>query len=109
MVAKDFLGLSKVRQGIAHNNGVQVRPLELEGASGIIPNVKINYTEVGQFCNCSKDVCRIAIEQIIRSIAEKVRKSENVQHEIPLIGRFIYRSNIAAVAFFPDLIEHTRG
>jgi len=29
--------------------------MALKGASGIIPSVKINYVEVGTFCNKTKD------------------------------------------------------
>lgn len=108
MVAKDFVSKVTVRTGTAHNGGT-LRPHELKGASGIIPQVKINYVEVGLFCNQSKETSRQACEQIFRSLSDRVRAGENVAYEIPLVGRFLTKSNIAAIAFNPDLIEQTRG
>ena len=46
MIGKDFVSAVTLRSGIAHNKGAQVRPFENKGASGIIPKVKINYTEI---------------------------------------------------------------
>lgn len=39
-----------LRTGVAHNKGAAVRPYDLKGASGIIPKVKVNYTEVAVLC-----------------------------------------------------------
>ena len=39
-----------MKTGVAHNKGAQIRPYDIKGASGIIPKVKINYTEVGALC-----------------------------------------------------------
>lgn len=63
MVGKDFVSATKLRSGVSHNGGAQVRPCELQGSSGIIPKVKINYVEIGLFANKSKDFCRQACEQ----------------------------------------------
>jgi hypothetical protein len=38
-----------LKAGVAHNGGTTVRPYDVKGASGIIPKVKINYTEVASF------------------------------------------------------------
>lgn len=105
MVGKDFVSAVSLRTGVSHNNGSTIRPLELKGASGIIPQVKVNYVEVGLFCSLPKETCRNQCELIFRSLSDKVRRGENVTHEIPLVGRLIVRSGIAAVAFNPDLIE----
>ena len=72
----------------------------LNGASGIIPLVKMNYVELGLFCGQSKDECRKGCEQMFRNLSDKVRQGQNVSIEIPLVGRFLTRSNIAAVDFF---------
>lgn len=40
-----------VKAGISSNKGATVRPYELKGSSGIIPKVKINYTEVAFLSN----------------------------------------------------------
>ena len=50
MIGKDFVSSVVCKTGISHNRGAQIRPMELKGASGIIPLVKINYIEVGMFC-----------------------------------------------------------
>lgn len=98
-----------LKSGLSTNRGAQIRPIELKGASGIIPLVKINYVELGMFCNQSKDECRRGCEQMFRNMSDRVRKGENVALEIPLIGRFLTRGNVAAVDFFQDLVEQTRG
>jgi hypothetical protein len=49
-VGKDFVSGIVLRAGIAHNRGAQVRPYDIKGASGIIPKVKINYTEIAALC-----------------------------------------------------------
>ena len=82
MVGKDFVSAVNLKSGISHNGGTQIRPLDLKGASGIIPKVKINYVEVGLFCNESKEKCRQACEQMFRGASDRVRKGENVVLEI---------------------------
>lgn len=105
MVGKDFVSAVDLKSGIAHNRGTQIRPLDLKGASGIIPKVKINYVEVGLFCNESKEMCRKACEQMFRNASDRVRKGENVVLEIPLIGRFLTKAKVAAIDFNLDLID----
>ena len=109
MVGKDFVSAVNLKSGISHNGGTQIRPLDLKGASGIIPKVKINYVEVGLFCNESKEKCRQACEQMFRGASDRVRKGENVVLEIPLIGRFMTKAKVAAIDFNLDLIDQTRG
>ena len=105
MVGKDFVSGVTLRTGISHHGGAQVRPLDLKGASGIIPKVKINYVEVGLFCGVSKEESRRACENMFRNISDRVRKGENLTIEIPLVGRFVTRPGIAAIDFNMDLIE----
>ena len=104
MVGKDFVSAVTIKTGISHNKGNQIRPLELKGASGIIPKVKINYVEVGLFCDQPKEMCRKACEQMFRNASDRVRRGENVIVEIPLVGRFMTKSKVAAVDFNHDLI-----
>ena len=99
MVGKDFVSAVVLKTGISHNGGAQVRPLDLKGASGIIPKVKINYIEVGLFCGLSKDECRKGCEQMFRSMSDRVRRGETLSVEMPLIGRFLTRGNVAAIDF----------
>ena len=109
MVGKDFVSKVVLKTGISHNRGTQIRPMGLKGASGIIPLVKINYVEVGIFCGQNKDVTRKGCEQMFRSLSDKARNGENVCIELPLVGRFIVRGNVAAVDFYQDMVERTRG
>jgi len=46
---------------------------------------------------------------MFRNLSDKARKGESISMEIPLVGRFITRGNVAAVDFFQDLVEQTRG
>jgi hypothetical protein len=64
----------------------------------------MNYVEVGLFCGFDKDECRKCCEQIFRKLSDKVRLGESVSYEIPLVGRFIVRNNIAAIDFNLDLV-----
>lgn len=48
----NFLSDQDLKSGIC--TGDAIRPLELKGVNGVIPKVKINYIEVGQFCNENK-------------------------------------------------------
>ena len=105
MVGKDFVSAITLRTGISHSSGQQVRPLELKGASGIIPKVKINYVEVGLFCGHNKEDCRKACENMFRSLSDRVRRGENITIELPMVGRFMTRAGVAAVDFNQDLVE----
>ena len=46
---------------------------------------------------------------MFRSMSDRVRRGENLNVEMPLIGRFLTRGNVAAVDFVQDLVEQTRG
>ncbi len=109
IVGKDFVSAIALRAGVAHNRGATVRPYDLKGASGIIPKVKVNYTEVAVLCGQTKDVSRNGCEQVFRFLSDKVRKGESVSMELPFVGTFIVRNGIAALAFIDDLAEETKG
>jgi hypothetical protein len=109
-VGKDFVSATSLRTGVAYNNGTQLRPHDIKGVSGIIPKVKINYTEVGANCGFSKDISKNGCEQMFRYLSDRVRRGESlVQLEIPFVGMFIVKSNIAAISFKSDLSEETKG
>jgi hypothetical protein len=46
LVGKDFVSAVSLKAGRAHHGGASIRPYGNNGASGIIPKVKINYTEI---------------------------------------------------------------
>lgn len=53
-VAKDFVLGMPIKAGFVHDNGA-LRPYEIKGTSGIVPKVRINYTEIGYFAGVSKE------------------------------------------------------
>ena len=81
----------------------------MKGASGIIPKVKVNYTEVAVLCGQNKDICKNGCEQVFRFLSDKVRRGESVAMELPFVGSFIVRAGIAAFAFVDDVHEETKG
>lgn len=62
IVGKDFVSAVPLRAGVSHNRGAQIRPYDIKGASGIIPKVKVNYTEVAVLCGQNKDICKNGCE-----------------------------------------------
>jgi hypothetical protein len=73
MVAKDFVPQLALKSGIVHisNSGAAgLRPLELRGASGIIPKVKFNFAEVASISHKSKEKCRDVCEHIFKYLAD---------------------------------------
>lgn len=47
-----------------------VLPLELRGASGVIPKVKINYIELGTMTGEGKETCREVCELIFKHLSD---------------------------------------
>ena len=92
-------------------NQQQLRTYQNHGLSGIIPKVKINYFEVATLTNgeVSKDECKIFIEQVIRAFSDKARNGQAVDSQIPHVGRFQVKNNIAGVIFDNNLIDDSRG
>ncbi len=78
LVGKDFVSAVTLRTGVAHKGGQTIRPYDIKGASGIIPKVKINYTEVASYCGQNKDICKNGCEQVYRFLSDKVRRGEQV-------------------------------
>ena len=77
MVNKDFVGSFTLKSGIVttSSSGIAtVLPLALKGASGVIPQVKVNYVEVGMLCKKSKEASRDACEQIFKYMSDQIRK-----------------------------------
>lgn len=109
IVGKDFVGSVYIKSGISHNRGAQVRPFDNKGACGIIPKVKINYTEVAALCAQSKDICKNGCEQVFRFLSDKARKGEAAHMDIPFLGQFIIRTGIAAISFNTELLDQTKG
>lgn len=109
IVGKDFVSAVYIKSGMAHNKGAQVRPFDNKGICGIVPKVKINYTEVGTLCSLNKDICKSGCEQVFRFLSDKARKGEALSMEIPFVGAFIIKNNIVAIAFADEISEETKG
>jgi hypothetical protein len=109
IVGKDFASAVYIKSGIAHNKGAQVRPFDNKGICGIVPKVKINFTEVSALCNLNKDVCKSGCEQVFRFLSDKARRGETLSMDIPFVGVFIIRTGIAAVSFADELLTETKG
>ena len=68
-------GISSGMSGDAFESGDKnkIRPFIQHAGSGIIPKVKINYTEIAVQVGASKDECRTAVEALIVSSAAQAR------------------------------------
>ncbi len=109
IVRKDFVSAVYIKSGMAHNKGAQVRPFDNKGICGIVPKVKINYTEVATLCSLNKDICKSGCEQVFRFLSDKARKGEILNMEIPFVGVFIIKNNIVAISFADEISEETKG
>lgn len=89
--------------------GDAIRPHKLNGCSGVIPKVKINYTEVAHYCSQTKDFSRDQCEAVFKFISGRVRKGDPVSVELPMVGKFLVRTRVAGVKFISDLVEKTAG
>jgi hypothetical protein len=61
--------------------------------------VKINYSDIGSIAGKTKDYSRIAIERVIRNMSDKIKRGEDANVEIPLVGNFVCKNRIVAVVF----------
>lgn len=107
-VAKDFVLGMEIKAGIVHENGV-IRPFEIKGTSGIVPKVKINYTEIGYYAGCSKEEAKHGCDIVIRDLSDKVKSGQQAKLLIPHIGAFLCKNKIAGVKFSSDVIEESKG
>ena len=55
---------------VNNSGAASLRPLELRGASGVIPKVKMNYVEVANMAAKSKEKCRDVCEIILKYLAD---------------------------------------
>jgi len=70
---------------------------DIKGTSGIVPKVKINYSEIGQMSGVSKDAAENGCKLIFKDIADKVRQGHNVTMPIPFVGTLRSKNSIVAV------------
>ena len=98
-------------EGEQSSYGNTIRPFSLQGTSGIIPKVKINYFEVATLAGgvATKDECRTEVEQIFNNFSTQTRRGQAVEAIIPHVGRLSIRNNLAGIVFQQDLIAGSRG
>lgn len=86
-----------------------MRPNDVLGASGVVPKVKINYTEIGVNAGVSKDRAEMGCRLAFKDLADNVKKGMTVTLTIPHVGIFRCRNNTAAVQFSEDLVTKAMG
>ena len=84
-------------------------PYEVQGASGIIPKVKVNYTEIGIYAPVSKDQAKNGCELIFRDMADKVKAGLSISLPIPHVGTFRSKGKMCCIQFDKGIVEHTLG
>lgn len=87
-VAKDFVLGMPIVAGVVHDNGA-IRPFEIRGTSGIVPKVKINYTEIGYFAGVNKEDAKHGCDIVVRDLSDKVKSGQSTQLLIPNVGTFM--------------------
>ncbi|EGR32182.1 hypothetical protein IMG5_093060 [Ichthyophthirius multifiliis] len=105
LVSKQFVKGQYVKTGIFIDG--HLRPFNVQ-TNGLIQTAQINWTEISMYADQNKETVKIAFERIIRSLADLTRKQLNVDMEIPAIGVFQVRNNIAAVAFYESHVSTTK-
>lgn len=107
-IAKDFVLGLPLQSGVVHDNGV-IRPFEIKGSSGIVPKVRINYTEIGYIAGVSKEEAKHGCDIVIRDLSDKVKSGQQAKLLIPCVGSFICRTKIAGVKFDKNVVEESKG
>lgn len=108
-------GISTGMTSEIYNNdpekGPQIRIFSKKGISGIIPKVKVNYCEISTLTGgaASKDKCKQLIETTVQGYAERAKRGNPVEAEIPHVGRLEIKNNVTGVIFDQNLIEFTKG
>jgi len=99
-IGSDFVNGLNLRTAITGAGG-NIIASSIKGTSGIVPKVKINYTEIGYMTNgsVSKDQAKNACELIFKDIADKVKKGMTVSLPIPGVGVFKSKGTLCAVQF----------
>ena len=108
LVGKDFVLGANLKKAFYTKNG-QILQYEIHGASGIIPKVKINYTEIGIYASVSKDQAKNGCELIFRDMADKVKSGLSISLPIPHVGTFKSRGKMCCISFDRNIIENTMG
>lgn len=107
-VSQDFvLGLS-LKSGVVNNQGA-LRPFQIQGTSGVVPKVRVNYTEIGYYAGLSKDEAKHGCDIVIRDLSDKVKSGQQTKLLIPNIGYFLCKSQVVGVKFNNDIVQDSQG
>jgi len=96
LVGKDFVTGKNLRKAYYAFSG-QILPYEIQGSSGIIPKVKVNYTEIATYSGVSKDQAKNGCELIFKDMADKVRQGLSISLPIPHVGTFRSKANLCCI------------
>jgi len=99
-----------LRTAVCGSNG-NIVATSIKGTSGIVPKVKVNYTEIGFMTDSSvsKDQAKNACELIFKDMAEKVKKGLTISLPIPGVGVFKSKGSLCAVQFNQTLVSDAAG
>lgn len=97
IVSKDFVKGMDLQSAIG--TAVTIRPYAVHGSNGRIAQTKVNFTEIGCYCNKTKDQAKTAVDRVIKHLSDEARTKGSVDMEIPNVGTFRVRGNLAAVTF----------
>lgn len=71
IISKDFGRGINCKPGMYTEQGI--RPHSMTGVVSGLGVAKINYTEIGSYCNMDKDEAKICVEKFIYQLSEKAR------------------------------------
>lgn len=107
-VAQDFVLGMPLKSGVVNNTGT-LRPFQIQGTSGIVPKVRINYTEIGYYAGVSKDDAKHGCDIVIRDLSDKVKSGQQTKLLIPNVGYFLCRAKVVGVKFNSDVVQDAVG
>ncbi|KAM3134464.1 hypothetical protein pb186bvf_013430 [Paramecium bursaria] len=105
LVGKEFVSGMNLKTAIAI--GRQLRPYNIQ-TSGLIQHTIINYAEIALYANQNKDSAKLAVHRVVKSLAEIARTGQIVEMEIPAVGIFFVKNNLAAVQFHDSIMDGCR-
>jgi hypothetical protein len=107
-IAPDFIPGMPVKAGFVHENGV-LRPFQIKGTSGVVPKVRVNFTEIGYFAGVSKEDAKHGCDIVVRDLSDKVKSGQMAKLMIPHLGSFICKGKVAGVKFNSDVVKESEG
>jgi nucleoid DNA-binding protein len=107
-ISKDFVLGMPIKAGCVHDNGV-LRPFEIKGTSGVVPKVRVNFTEIGYYAGVSKEDAKHGCDIVVRDLSDKVKSGRSTQLLVPNIGTFICKGKVAGIKFSSDVVEQSKG